>query len=120
MASIFGSRWKSQQGDILDEKKRETKNFIQWCFKLDKVSDSQYDRAFEKIEYRAKQAAREDRIPWPPSYAEFLGYCESSANSHMYQNYNAYPLALPEPKADKDKRRAKGMEECKNILDMFE
>lgn len=104
---------------MLMENGAHSENFKLWCRKLDNLSDEDFARGFEQLEFMLKEAGREGRELWPPSYAEFLGYCEKPVGAAIAA-YKPFMPGLPEPKEHRQKRRELGMEKCSEILGMLE
>ena len=72
-----------------------TQNFIFWAKKIGHLEDRQYQRGMRLVESMVKDAARTNEVLWPPTYAEFLGYCEFVAPEHQVRK----PPALPDKSA---------------------
>lgn len=76
MRQLFGHKWASQAGPAKLENGHYSNEFLLWCRKLEGISDEQYQRAFQQLEWRVREAKRIGDEEWPPSYAGFLGLCD--------------------------------------------
>ena len=65
-------------------------------------------------------AARSAGTPWPPSYAEFIGYCKPQKEPKEPNEPKYFAKALPEPDEVKQKRRETGKKQCERLLGMFD
>lgn len=88
--------------------------FALWCRKLNHLTDDQFRRGMERVEYNVREAAKLGEKSWPPNYLEFSGYCERLPGE---QAWRRYARRLPEPKSLRQKRRERGMAECAKILE---
>ena len=100
------------------------------------LPDESLKRGFEVLEYRVAEAGREGKTPWPPTYAEFIGYCAPSIGSRMYRKNDTttqiqydgegrYLGATEVPKVlalpvDTQKAQAAGDKACASLLNMFD
>jgi hypothetical protein len=73
---LFKSKWAYQEGEIKQTDGQYERNFLFWCEKLAGLTDEQWARGFERVEFSVREAARQGNEAWPPSYAAFLGYCD--------------------------------------------
>jgi hypothetical protein len=117
---------------------KPSENFLLWTRKTAHISDDGFKRGFDMLEYRLKEAGRNGTEAWPPSYAEFIGYCEPPIGSKMYSKnlttldtqYDASGNLVamiekpkesqPESEHDKLKRLKAGRESINGLLSMFE
>lgn len=88
------------------------------------MSDEAWRRGFDRLEYVVKEAGRQGKEIWPPSYAAFLGYCEKPAGemAHKLLPSNLDPKAPPLLLPDKDSQeRAKkaGRENLDQMKQLF-
>lgn len=94
-----------------------SENFLLWCKKTANLSDDDWKRGFSAIEYRLKEAGRQGDTLWPPSYAEFLGYCEKP---HGEAAYKSFQKRLPVPPEFESKRKKAARKEIDSMMGMFE
>lgn len=117
---------------------KPSENFLLWTRKTASISDEGFKRGFDMLEHKLKEAGRNGTEAWPPSYAEFIGYCEPPAGSKMYSknlttietqydaNGNLLAMiekpkdALPEPEESKRKRLKAGHDAIGSMLSMFD
>lgn len=104
MSQIFGHKWASQEGEIENKPGEYAFNFLNWVRKTQSLTDDQWRRGMEHVEWSVREAARQgEPRPWPPSYAEFIGYCETPPGSAMYRLHE--PRRLPDKSArDRSKK----------------
>jgi len=64
------------------------------------------------------ESARDGKTEWPPTYGEFLGYCQPvvKARGHRYFDQSR----AIEDQAAKKKRYEAGKQHCSELLKMFE
>lgn len=90
------------------------------------------------LEFKLKEAGRNGVEAWPPSYAEFMGYCEAPVCSKMYTKNQTELEAVydkdnklvsmsEKPKVQmiesdhmKIRRLKAGHDTCKSLLSMFD
>ena len=76
----------------------------------------------DKCESLVSDSASGSGTTWPPTYAEFIGYCmppKPKESKPEHKIMKSVFEGLPEPKESKDKRKALGREKCKSLLDML-
>lgn len=74
-----------------------------------------------RCEQLASDAARENKLAWPPTYAEFIGYCQPPKADPKPPEHKTIPrTGLPEPKEHREKRRKIGMQKCRGLMDMLD
>jgi hypothetical protein len=94
-----------------------SRGFLLWCRKLEHLTDDDFRRGFEQIEFLVKEAARQGDEIWPPSYAGFLGYCEKP---HGTQAHKYFPRTGLPDKTAREREREIGRNEVKKLQSMFE
>lgn len=119
MTQLFGHKWASQEGEILNERGEYARNFLFWGQKTRNLTDEQWRRGMEYVEYIVKEAARQGdkKELWPPSYAAFLGFCEPRPGSKMYKPFE--PLKLPDKTAH-ERSQAVGSSTLDSLKSMFD
>ena len=76
----------------------------------------------ERCEQLVKDGANGDGTTWPPTYAEFIGYCKppkSDPKPPEHRTIESVFQRLPEPKEEREKRRKLGMQKCKGLMDIL-
>ena len=116
MSQLFPGRWESNQGSP-KAGGSFSENFLFWSKKTERLTDEQWRRGFDKLEFNVKQASKDGKVSWPPSYAEFLGMCESCPGWSMHKKND--PIGLPEPKQARKGRVKEGRKQCANILSIL-
>ena len=112
MTQLFGHKWESREGPSASEGYL-SHSFLLWCRKTEGLTDDMWRRGFDTLEYRVREAGRYGDEIWPPSYAEFVGYCEPPAG---YAAHKKFPVGLPEPKSVREKRYEIGRQKCGDLL----
>lgn len=121
MTQLFQHKWTSTEGDCLDAG-RHTDTFLRWCKELEHFTVEDWKRAYKRIEGDIKQAARIGDDLWPPCSLDVVTYAEPVIGSKMYKSFVEYdgkPKAIEDTTA-REKRFAKGREECAKILGMWD
>ena len=113
---MYGHKWASQEGPRRDEKNSYTANFLLWCRKLEHLSDEDFKRGFDQIEYLVRDAARQGDEIWPPSYAGFIGYCERPFGAKAHKPFKQ--LALQD-KTAVEAARAEGKKQLDHLKSLF-
>lgn len=124
MDQLYGQKWRNQEGDRITEKrigngvieKDSSYRFKTWCNKLNHLTDDQFKKGFERIEFNVKSSAAEGKESWPPSYAEFIGLCEDMPG---YQAHKYFIPKLPVSDEIKSRRRSIGELEIEKMKSMF-
>lgn len=116
MGQLYGHKWASQSGPIKHKNGQYTQEFLLWCRKLEGLTDEQYQRGFYQLEFLVREAAKLGDEAWPPSYAGFLGYCETP---HGEISHKLFPkLALPDKTAQERAKKA-GEAELEKMKGLF-
>ncbi|MCO1336088.1 hypothetical protein MO867_17290 [Microbulbifer sp. OS29] len=121
MTQLYGHKWTSQHR-LYDSEEAErngvySEDFMLWARKTRNLSDKDWARGMENIEYRNTEAARNDETSWPPNYAEFLGFCLPAPGSAAHKDFK--PLALPDKNAQVRARKS-GESELAKMRGMFD
>ncbi|MFD1216390.1 hypothetical protein [Microbulbifer celer] len=117
MTQLFGHKWVSQEGEIRNERGEYSRNFLFWARKTAHLSDTQWRRGMDHVEYKVREAARQGGDDeWPPSYAAFLGFCDPRPGSQMYKSFE--PLKLPDKGAQERAQEAgaRALDEMKSLF----
>lgn len=132
MTTLFGHLWVTNQGQP-DDNGNPTENFISWCEATKHFTEKHWKRAYERIVYQKKEAARTGGKAYPPDIVSFVQYGEPV--NHRSQNYfddvvwkidpitgenKPYRVAVIEDQAEKERRYKKGAVESSKILSMFD
>lgn len=64
--------------------------------------------------------AKSGGTPWPPTYGEFIGYCEPKKEPSIPAAYKTFARGLPEPEDVKVSRKKEGQRRCQGLLDMLD
>lgn len=104
--------------------------FLTWCAKTNHLSDEEWAKGMAKLERKVTADAANGNESWPPSYAEFVGYCRPTTSPDG-KNSVAY-IAFDDPEHPsyekpkgiedltlKDRRIAKGRKTLDSLKDLF-
>ena len=72
-----------------------------------------------RCESLVEDAARDNKLAWPPTYAEFIGYCKPPKEAPTPAAYKVFPVGLPEPKEHRKARQEIGISKCKSLMDFL-
>jgi hypothetical protein len=115
MTRLYGYKWTSREGEV-DIDLPDSLGFKLWLEKTGHLTNEQWKKGIDRCEKNLRYAARSGDDCWPPSYAEFIGYCDETSSGM----YKLFKISTPESKERKNKRRAKGRQECKKLLSIFD
>ena len=118
MTQLFQHKWVSTEGDHLNEGGQYAENFIRWAEELKGFDDDCWKRAYKRIEYDIRDAAKMGEDIWPPSSVAVLAYAEPPICSQMYKTFDRAKGI--EDQTAKAHRKEVGAKECGNILSMFD
>jgi len=113
MTDLYGELWLSRAGEIISEEGCHSQNFLLWCRKLSDLTEPQFKRGMDHVEYRIRLAAASDSKTYPPSYAEFDGFCKPAGQTAAYKPVPSVldpKNNLLESDAAKAERKRKGRE----------
>jgi len=116
MTRQYGHKW-TIQGGIYDGQ-RLSENFLVWCEDLQHFGDTEWDRAFKRIQGDLKENAKMGKESWPPSSIAVVAYAEPPMCSQMYKAFDR-STAL-EDITTKEKRLELGVSECDKLLKLFD
>lgn len=116
MTDLFGAKWISKSGDLVDDHGAYSPTFLLWCRKLDGLTPAEFKRGMDGLEERAKRAGQLGEEFWPPSYAEFIGLCTANWQTAAHKPFEK--LALPD-KTAQERARASGRRELDAMKAMF-
>ncbi len=93
MGQLYRNKWESQEGPLTiaqdGQEPQFSTNAKLWARKTQYLRDEDFKRGFEELEFRVKQAGQKGDSVWPPTYAEFMGYCEKPMCTQMYSERTA-------------------------------
>jgi len=116
MADLFGPKCKTHGIEIHDDEGNQTEQFRLWCRKCDTLTAKQIAQGIERVEYRCATNAQKGKESWPPSYAEFIGFCTASWETAAHKPFA--PLALPD-KAAEERARIAGADHIARMKTLF-
>ena len=116
MTRLYGYKWVSKEGEIDPQYPLQSYGFKLWCEKTSHLTPNQWKAALDRCEKELREAAAQGKDCWPPSYPEFIGYADESVRTGAYK---VLPRALPVPEEIRSKRKKKGIEGCKKILNIL-
>lgn len=118
MSQLYRNRWTAAEGPaILDGKPSQIFNL--WLKKTAHLSTEDFARGMQRCEQLVQDAATNGGLAWPPTYAEFIGYCQPPKKESKPREQLVFARGLPEPKEHRANRNKKGIERCGAILDML-
>jgi len=103
---------------IQGKQKILTDNFTLWCKKLNHLTDEEFKRGVDQVEYNIREAAKFADDIWPPSYAAFLGYCEKPHGHQAYKSFKPVPRITDKNMINR--RKKAGRLELGKMRSMFE
>lgn len=112
MTRLYGYKWTSKEGE-LDPR---SYGFRLWCEKTEEIPRDDWIRGFDRCESDLRHSAKVGDECWPPSYAEFVGFCDAPKKPKYFFNGGL----LPEPPELKEARMERGrahMDKLKGIFD---
>ena len=113
MTRLYGFKWTSKEGEF----NPEDYGFKLWIEKTGHLTDEQWKRGLKRCEDDLRQSAKTGTECWPPSYAEFIGFCDEQKKLAMYK---VFKPVLPEPPEHRSRRRNNGQKAVKRILSLFD
>ena len=114
MISLYGHLWVNKEGKA-GAGLFETRNFKLWEEKTEHLTDEQWKRGIDRCESDQMKNARGGKESWPPSYAEFIGFCDEESKGI----YKVFPKVLPESAEYKSKRKRAAEEGIKRLNSIF-
>lgn len=115
MASLYGYKWTSKEGES-DSDLLDSYNFKLWLDKTVHLTNDQWRRGVDRCENDLRHSARRGDDCWPPSYAEFIGFCDESKTGI----YKMFPKELQESDEDKSKRKREAEKGIKRLNSIFD
>lgn len=97
MLLIFGYAWERTEGPQKFDGKH-TQPFLLWCEKTANLTDQQWADGFEVLENRVKQDIEIGRKAYPPSYIEFITFCNMKPKPTRYYKPKPLPDAAQQQK----------------------
>lgn len=94
-------------------------NFSLWLRKTAHLSKDDFAVGMIKCESLVEDAARDNKLAWPPTYAEFIGHCKPPKDAPKPAAYRDFPVGLPEPKEHRKARQELGMSKCKGLMEFL-
>jgi len=115
MAGLYGYKWTSTMGETGGDL-RKSFHFNMWLDKTRELTLDQWQKGVDRCEANLRQSGKTGDECWPPSYAEFLGFCDEESKGI----YKVFPAVLPESAEYKSKRKRaaeKGIKRLNSIFD---
>ena len=112
MTRLYGYKWTSKEGEL----DTESYGFKLWLSETSHLTDEQWKRGVKRCEDEMRAKVKIGDESWPPSYVEFVEYCNEKPNG----TFKRFTFALPEPEEIKQQRKERGLEHTTKILSIFD
>lgn len=112
MTRLYGYKWTSKEGEL----DVDSYGFKLWFKETEHLTDEQWRRGVKRCEDEMRDRVKCGDESWPPSYVEFVEYCNEKKNG----TFKRFTFALPEPEKVKIERKKKGIEHTKKLLSIFD
>ena len=112
MTRLYGYKWTSKEGEL----DTESYGFKLWLSETSHLTDDQWERGVKRCEDEMRAKVKIGDESWPPSYVEFVEYCNEKKNAA----FRRFKFGLPEPECVIRERKEKGVKHTRRILDMFD
>ncbi len=113
MTALYGYKWTSINGEEFDENSHVGQV---WLSKTQALNNDDWFRAVDRCEKEVRDRTKTGEDSWPPSYEVFVTYAKESRGGA----YKLFKPSLPEPKEDKEARKAASREKLRRIQSIID
>jgi hypothetical protein len=116
MGDLYKHRWASQEGEAKNHDGALSENFKLWARKTAKLTDDEWKIGIDEVERRVEKASSQGGDTFPPTYAQFLGYCRPSKSPDGTRS-QAYVKFMPVERLTDETQEAKNKAAGRRELD---